>query len=64
MDIQTLSFVLALVVGGLCFALVKHTADEFDRWYEQPSQPSRRMPTALISTLLVTAAAFLLHLTR
>jgi hypothetical protein len=64
MDIQTVSFVLALVVGGICFALVKHTADEFDRWYEQPVQPARRVPTALISALVIFAAAFLLNLTR
>jgi hypothetical protein len=64
MDIQTISFILALVVGGICFALVKHTADEFDRWYEQPVQPARRVPTALISVLDEAAAAFLLHLTR
>ncbi|MCC7449367.1 MAG: hypothetical protein IT324_18255 [Anaerolineae bacterium] len=64
MDVQTISFVLALVVGGLCFALVKHTADEFDRWYEEPAQPARRVPTALISTLIVSAVAFLLHLTH
>ncbi len=64
MDIQTLSFVLALVVGVICFALVKHTADEFDRWYEQPPQPSRRMPTAFISAIVVGAAALLLNLTR
>ena len=64
MDIQTLSFVLALVVGGICFALVKHTADEFDRWYKEPVRPARRMPAALISALVVSAAALLLNLTR
>ena len=37
MDIQMISFVLALVVAGLCFALVKRTADEFDRWYDEQS---------------------------
>jgi hypothetical protein len=37
MDIHVISFVLAIVVGVLCFGLVKHTADEFDRWYEQPT---------------------------
>ncbi len=64
MDIQTLSFVLALVVGVVCFALVKHTADEFDRWYEEPKPLARRIPIALVSAIIVGAAAFLFNLTR
>lgn len=36
MDIQVLSFGLAVLLGVLCFGLVKHTADEFDRWYLEP----------------------------
>jgi len=34
MDIQTASFVLAIVIGMVCFGLVQHTAAEFDHWYE------------------------------
>lgn len=36
MDVQLISFILAIVVAGFCFGLVKITADEFDRWYDEP----------------------------
>lgn len=64
MDIQMISFVLALVVAGLCFALVKHTADEFDRWYDEQSDPSLRIPPTVISLLVVCGAALLVSLVR
>lgn len=63
MDNQTISYVaygLALVLGLICFLLVKHTADEFDRWYEMPSAPIRavRLPLAVIS--LIAAVGILI----
>jgi hypothetical protein len=62
MDIQIVSFILALVVGFVCFALVRHTADEFDRWYTDsaPRLVSRRPIAVLsaISLLVVFATAF------
>jgi hypothetical protein len=61
MDIQMISFVLALVVGVVCFALVKHTADEFDRWYaDSASRPVIRRPLTIVSGIAIFAAAFLL----
>ena len=59
MDIQLLSFVLAIVVGVVCFSLVKRTADEFDRWYdEQPAvEVKSRLPIATVSLLVVFATA-------
>jgi hypothetical protein len=58
MDIQVISFVLAVVVGVLCFGLVKHTADEFDRWYEEPSLTAKlRVPTltGIIASFAIVA---------
>jgi len=61
MDIQMVSFVLAVVVGIVCFALVKHTADEFDRWYADSAlRPVIRRPIAIVSGVAIFAAAFLL----
>jgi len=46
MDVQLFSFVLAIVVASVCFALVKITADEFDRWYDEPQvETTTAMPT-------------------
>ena len=60
MDIQLISFVLALVVAGVCFGLVKYTADEFDRWYEAPaSRAVLRIPAVIMSLVAVFAAAIL-----
>ncbi len=57
MDIQLISFCLALVVGALCFGLVKYTADEFDRWYEEPSsRRALRVPAVVVSVIAVLAA--------
>jgi hypothetical protein len=59
-DIQLISFCLALAVGTLCFALVKYTSDEFDRWYEDPdSLRVLRVPAAIVSLIVVFAAAAL-----
>ena len=59
MDIQLISFSLALVVGALCFGLVKYTADEFDRWYEGPaSHRPLRVPAVIVSLIAVCAVAF------
>jgi hypothetical protein len=58
MDIQIVSFVLAIIVGVVCFGLVKHTADEFDRWYEEPGTLTRiRVPAILgiIATFAIVA---------
>lgn len=55
---QTVTYIaygLALLLGAICFLLVKHTADEFDRWYEQPRFRALRFPTAVISILAVIA---------
>ena len=61
MDIQMVSFALALVVGVVCFGLVKHTADEFDRWYTDSTlRPAIRRPIALVSGIAIFAVAFLL----
>jgi hypothetical protein len=61
MDIQIVSFALALVVGVVCFGLVKHTADEFDRWYmDSTLRPVIRRPIALVSGIAIFAVAFLL----
>ncbi len=60
MDIQLISFVLAVVVGALCFGLVKHTADEFDQWYEGPaSRRTLRIPAVVVSLVTVFAAVLL-----
>ncbi len=65
MNLEVLSYSLALVLGGLCFYLVKRTADEFDRWYEQPDESglrATRVPPAVVG-LLVTILAFALRAT-
>jgi hypothetical protein len=60
MDIQLISFALALVVGAVCFGLVKYTADEFDRWYEKPaSRGLIRIPAVIVSVVAVFAAVVL-----
>jgi len=55
MDIQLVSFILAMVVASVCFALVKITADEFDRWYDEPQlqAPARIPPAARILGILL-----------
>jgi hypothetical protein len=56
MNDQTVTYVaygLALLVGAICFLLVKHTADEFDRWYEQPRFRRIHFPAVLISVALI-----------
>jgi hypothetical protein len=62
MDIQVFSFVLAIVVGLLCFALVKRTADEFDRWYDKAGLLARLQVPATVGviTTFALAAVFLL----
>jgi hypothetical protein len=61
MDIEIVAYVLAIALGVVCWLLVKHTADEYDRWYEQPRffAVPIRVPAAVIS-LLVLVGAFLL----
>lgn len=51
-----ISFALALLVGGICFLLVKHTADEFDRWYDPSRLRVLRVPAAVISLIVVVIA--------
>ena len=66
MDIQLISFILAIVLGIVCYGLVKYTADEFDRWYdEQPAAPAKpRIPIAAISIIAVFASAVIVSLAR
>ncbi len=59
MDIQMLSFYLAIIVGAVCFGLVKYTADEFDRWYEGPTSRRLLRVPAVIVSLIAAFAAFL-----
>lgn len=61
MTLQSISFGLAILLGIIAFALVKHTADEFDKWYEVEADGSRlRIPAALVGVVVtVVGAAFL-----
>lgn len=64
MNLELLSFGLAVLLGLMAFALVKHTADEFDRWYDAEARPVRRLrlPVALVSLAVAfVAASFLFH---
>lgn len=60
MTLQSLSFGLAVLLGLIAFGLVKHTADEFDKWYEPENDGLRlRLPTALVGVVIaVLGAAF------
>lgn len=60
LTLSYLSFGLALVVGILCYLLVKRTADEFDRWYEQPRVRALHFPAAGLSLLAVIGLLALL----
>jgi hypothetical protein len=60
-DIQLLSFGLAILVGVICFALVKQTADEFDRWYEEPKRLTLRIPAIVVSLAIVGLLLVVLH---
>ena len=60
MDIQVISFALAIVVGVVCFGLVKYTADEFDRWYDQPGATVTTRVPAVIGTIATFAIVALL----
>jgi hypothetical protein len=62
MDIQLFSFVFAVVLGIVCFGLVKYTADEFDRWYEGTGEAISLKVPAVVGTLatFLVAAVFLL----
>ena len=62
MDIQLFSFVFAVVLGIVCFGLVKYTADEFDRWYEGSGEKISLKVPASVSKLaaFIVAALFLL----
>lgn len=35
-DLNIVSFVLAMLLGVISFLLIRHTADAFERWYDQP----------------------------
>ena len=61
MDVQLFSFILAIVVAGVCFALVKITADEFDRWYDEPqAKPTVTVPgvTRILGVVLALLVIF------
>ncbi len=62
MDLEVISYVLALVLGAVCFILVKRTADEYDRWYEEPRFRALavRVPAAAVSFVAILAAVVLL----
>jgi ABC-type nickel/cobalt efflux system permease component RcnA len=61
--LQSISFGLAILLGIIAFALVKHTADEFDKWYETDTdnrEQRLRIPAAAVGALIVVVgAAFL-----
>ncbi|MBX3062117.1 MAG: hypothetical protein KF726_04025 [Anaerolineae bacterium] len=63
MDLELVTYVLAIVLGAVCWALVKHTADEYDRWYEQPrfAGLAMRVPAAAVSVVVVIGAFLLLR---
>jgi len=63
-DIQIISFWLAIVVGALCFGLVKHTADEFDRWYEGKGESITLRVPAAIGMIVVAAIVGVLLFAR
>lgn len=62
MDLEVISYVLALVLGAVCYILVKRTADEYDRWYEEPRfrAMALRVPAAAVSILALVVAFVLL----
>jgi hypothetical protein len=35
-DLNIVSFVLAMLLAVISFLLIRHTADEFERWYDRP----------------------------
>ncbi|HVO42789.1 MAG TPA: hypothetical protein VMT34_09205 [Aggregatilineales bacterium] len=55
MDIHLVSYGLALLVGVITFALVKHTTDEFDRWYEDDEyrQQTLRLSPFVASVIVI-----------
>jgi hypothetical protein len=62
MTLESLSFGLAVLLGLIAFGLMKHTADEFDRWYEDQANGIRlRVPVAAFSMLAIAilGAAYL-----
>lgn len=59
--ITYISYGLALLIGGLCYLLVKRTADEYDRWYESPRLVRRLPLAAMVSVLIVLAAVILIR---
>jgi hypothetical protein len=69
MNDQVISYIaygLALLVGLICFLLVKHTADEFDRWYDQPESPLRHLRAVRVPAVigLLAVAALLVLVAR
>ncbi len=65
MTLQIISFALAILLAVLAFGLMKHTADEFDRWYEEEAARSlvSRIPVGLVGMLSMVAfgIAFLIR---
>lgn len=64
MNLEIISFALALLVGGICFFLVKRTADEFDRWYTGEGQALALRVPVVVSALTVLAAVAVIGLMR
>jgi amino acid transporter len=58
-DWTVISYVLALVLGAVCFVLVKRTADEYDRWYEAPRLRALVAPLPMAAVAAVLVIAFI-----
>lgn len=60
LNLTDLSFVLAMLIGVVCFMLVKRTADEFDQWLNV--KPLRRVmiPAGVISLIAVVGVLALI----
>jgi len=66
MDIQLVSFGLALLVGAITFGLVKLTTDEFDRWYvdDEYRQTALRIPPVVASVAIIGCTLILAAVVR
>jgi hypothetical protein len=61
-NLQLVSFGLAILLGVVAFGLMKYTADEYDKWYEQHGVVvnPQRLPVGALSVVLIglSVAAF------
>jgi hypothetical protein len=60
LNLTDLSFILAMLIGVVCFMLVKRTTDEFDQWLV--AKPLRRVmiPAGVISLIAVVGVLALI----